>query len=81
MSAQYSVDGTTWTAFSVAKTLAGAKVGLAGYHGNGQPVRFDFFRLGSGNVAPVISSATANADQGHGAAGDDVRRHGDRRRR
>ena len=64
VSAQYSTDGTTWTPFSVAKTLAGAKVGLAGYHGNGQPVRFDYFRLGSGNVAPVISAASATPNKG-----------------
>ncbi len=84
VTAQWSADGNTWTTFGRSKplaSLAGAKVGLAGYHGTGQPTRFDFFRLGSGNRAPVISAATASPDHGHGAAADAVRRHGDRRRR
>jgi len=71
VSASWSMDGVTWTAFSIGKplaSLAGAKIGLGGYHGNGQPVRFDFFRLGSGqapaNRAPVISAATATPNTG-----------------
>jgi PKD repeat protein/type 1 glutamine amidotransferase len=65
--AQWSADGTTWTSFGRAKplaSLAAAKVGLAGYHGTGQPARFDFFRLGSGNRAPVITAASANPAKG-----------------
>ncbi|RKQ92253.1 glucose/arabinose dehydrogenase [Solirubrobacter pauli] len=67
VSAQWSLDGVTWTSFSVAKTLTGAKVGLAGYHGQGQPARFDFFRIGSGvpaNRAPVITATTATPNKG-----------------
>jgi cytochrome c len=69
ITAAWSADGTTWVPFSRARSLAsltGAKIGLAGYHGTGQPARFDFFRLkpAGANTAPVISAATATPSTG-----------------
>jgi PKD repeat protein len=69
LKAAYSLDGATWTDLALTRSLAtlgGAKVGLAAYHGNGQPVSFDRFELKTGvqNSAPVISAVTATPDSG-----------------
>jgi PKD repeat protein len=47
-------------------TLGSAKIGVAGYHGNGQPISFDRFELkaGAANSAPVIGSLTATPASG-----------------
>jgi PKD repeat protein len=69
LKAAYSLDGVTWTDLALTRslaTLANSKVGLAGYHGNGQAISFDRFELkvGAQNTAPVIANATATPGTG-----------------
>jgi PKD repeat protein len=69
LKAAYSLDGTAWTDLALTRSLAtlgGSRIGLAGYHGNGQAISFDRFELKTGvqNTAPVISAATATPGSG-----------------
>ncbi|HEY8339645.1 MAG TPA: DUF1349 domain-containing protein, partial [Egibacteraceae bacterium] len=48
LTAAWSADGETWTTFGRTRPLApmpDPRIGLAAYNGEGQPARFDFFRL------------------------------------
>jgi PKD repeat protein len=67
--AAYSLDGATWVDMVPVRslaTLANPKIGVAGYHGNGQPISFDRFELttGAANTAPAIGSLTATPTSG-----------------